>query len=227
MDVKRLDLFETYNVVRQIEDLKQKIKDLDLKYKPPYSTIGFNFLYYFWYIIVIGPIGMFLYLLIKQFINWKHTLFHGFLSSFFAFIDVPLKSLLIAGALFIALSVLYLFTKFVLFIVNKICDSSMKTKAISEECLAKKKAEENLLENQKYSLESQLKFSDIPFAYRNIAALTWMVNAYNNKRANNYADLINLYEQYLQNKCQNIIIYKMQQENYLLKERMHNLNGKK
>lgn len=222
-----MNLFETYDIVKQIEDLKRKIKDLDSKFRLPYLGIGFNFLYYFWNIIVIGSIGIFLFLLIKQFIDWKHTLYHGFFSSFFGFLNVSIESLLISVAFFIALSVLYLIAKFIFFIINKIRNSGEKAKSIKQDYLNEKKSEESALESQKYLLESQLKYSDIPFTYRNYEALSWMVHAYNNKRADSYADLINLYEQHLQNKKQNLLLCNIKQENYQLKAHLHDLKSKK
>lgn len=74
--------------------------------------------------------------------------------------------------------------------------------------------------DQRELILKSLRTSEVPFNYRNLDAVEWMITALQNKRGNTYTELINLYEQHLRDERQMREIENLRDENERLQEQL-------
>lgn len=203
-----MDLFETYELLKIDKSLKDKY-DYYCKIETcAKKFIGERVLLWMRRATIILPIFLLIGLIIYYFIDWKHSFKSITFTDIFTLINVIFTPILISICLLLSLGICYFLLWSTLKIIHKLRKLTKKEAFILND--AKKKIAE--LRSKHFNIKDELINSEVPEYYRNLKAVGWMITAYNNGRASNLTDLINLFECELKEENYNNVISDLKEQ---------------
>lgn len=215
-----MNLYDTRAKLLELRDLDSQINHVRYYLDKPLGEIGDTLLEWLKRILItisIVIVGFLLYQYYASSIRGYHLNLFQILGAIITFS----LGLIVSTAILLALSLaIYYIIKFIIFIVNFIRNKSTKAKERKNDYLE----QYSQLMDQRELILKALRTSEIPFDYRNLKAIDWMITALQNKRGNTYTELINLYEQQLRDERQMSEIKNLRSENQRLQERLQRTN---
>lgn len=215
-----MNLYDTRAKLLELRDLDLHINRVRYCMAKPLGEIGDTLLEWLKRILITISIVIVVFLLYQYYDSSISGYYLNFFQGLGAIISVALIIIVSAAILSIVSLAVYFLIKFILSIINFIRNKSAKAKERKNDYLE----QYNHLMDQRELILKALRTSEVPFDYRNLNAIDWMITAIRNKRGNTYTELINLYEQHLRDERQVREIRNLHSENQRLQEQLQRTN---
>lgn len=208
-----MDIRETYNALREIENLKVSIKKVDSEiYKVKNQSFYKvqNFIFNIFKLFMILFFGMFVYFTYG--LIGKDEVSSKVIAVILAIIATPLVYLV----MLLMVKILLPIFKPILRLI-KLSEDSIKS--IDKLCTDKEELSKKIDD-----LNVSLQKSVVPRNYRGLDAMQFIMTALNDKRADNITDLINLYEEHLDSKKKENLLREIRDENQKMNRQLSGIN---
>lgn len=215
-----MNLYDTRAKLLELRDLDSHINRVRYCMAKPLGEIGYTLLEWLKRILITISIVIVGFLLYQYYDSSISGYYLNFFQGLGAIISVALIIIVSAAILAIVSLAVYFIIKFILFIINFIRNKSAKAKERKNDYLE----QYSQLMDQRELILKALRTSEVPFDYRNLNAIDWMITALQNKRGNTYTELINLYEQHLRDERQMSELKNLRSENQRLQDQLQRTN---
>ncbi|CAB1247368.1 membrane protein of unknown function [Ruminococcaceae bacterium BL-6] len=211
-----MNLYDTRQKLLELRDLDSRIDQIRYSMDKPLGEIGDTLLDWLKRILSILSTVIVAFLLYYYYNGSLRGTRLNFFQILGAIITVTLI-IIISGGILLGLSLaVYYIINFIIFLINLIRNKSKTAKERKKDFFE----QYNQFMDQRELILKSLRTSEVPFNYRNLDAVEWMITALQNKRGNTYTELINLYEQHLRDERQMREIENLRDENERLQEQL-------
>lgn len=207
-----MNLYDTRLKLLELRDLDSRIDQIRYSMDKPLGEIGDTLLD--WLKRILSILSTVIVAFLCYYSNRGTRLnFFGILGAIF---NVALVIIISGGILLVLSLAVYYIVNFIIFLINLIRNKSKTAKERRKDFFE----QYNQFMDQRELILKSLRTSEVPFNYRNLDAVEWMITALQNKRGNTYTELINLYEQHLRDERQMREIKNLRNENERLQEQL-------